>query len=99
MRGHPRLLVRSPRLRGVVRPPWTSPETSTALLRSLRLHCSPCVPPNDNPGQQPDRQRNRNRGVGDSQLFEITEAASSRRQFPVDGGVKSVVLEAEAAKR
>ena len=43
--------------------------------------------------------RNRNCGVGDSQLFEITEAASSRRQFPVDGGVKSVVLEAEAAKR
>ena len=36
---------------------------------------------------------------GDPQLFEIAEAASSRRQFPVDGRVKSVVLEAEAAKR
>src|SRR5258705_2288980 len=52
MRGHPRLLVPSPPRLGVVRPPWTSPETSTALLRSLRLHRSPCVPPKALPRYQ-----------------------------------------------
>ena len=57
------------------------------------------LPEHDRPGQQRDRQRDGNRGVGDPQLFEIAEAASSRRQFTVDGRVKSVVFEAEAAKR
>ena len=57
------------------------------------------LPEHDRPGQQRDRQHDRDRGVGDPQLFEITEAASARRQFPVDGGVKPVVLVAEAAKR
>src|SRR6266446_2275137 len=52
MHGHPRLLVPSPPRLGVVRPPWTSPETSAALLRSLRLHCSPCVPPKALPRYQ-----------------------------------------------
>jgi len=31
------ILVPSPARLGVVRPPWTSPETSITLLRSLRL--------------------------------------------------------------
>ena len=57
------------------------------------------LPKHDDPGQQRDRQRDGDRGVGDPQLFEIAQASSPRRQFPVDGGVKPVVLEAEAAKR
>ncbi len=57
------------------------------------------LPKHDGPGQQRDRQHDGHCGVGEPQLFEITQAASPRRQFPVDGGVKPVVLEAEAAKR
>ena len=38
-------------------------------------------------------------GMSDPQLFEIAQAAAARRQFPVDGRVKAVVLVSEPAKR
>ena len=49
--------------------------------------------------EQRDGQNDGDRGVGDPQLFEITQAAAARRQFAVDRGVEPVVLVAEAAKR
>ena len=60
--------------------------------------CLAALPKHDGPGEQRDRQHDGDRGVHDPQLLEITQAAASRRQFPVDGRVKPVVLETEAAK-
>ena len=37
------------------------------------------LPEHDRPGQQGNRQHNRDRGVDDPQLFEVTQAASPRR--------------------
>ena len=60
---------------------------------------APVLPEHDNPGQQRDRQDDGDRRMGEPQFFQIAQAASARRQFPVDGRVKPAVLEAEAAKR
>ena len=57
------------------------------------------LPKHDRPGQQRDGQHHRDRGMSEPQLFEIAQAASARRQFPVDGRVEPVVLEAQPAKR
>ena len=56
------------------------------------------LPKHNGPGQQTDRQRNSKGGMDEPQLFEITQGASARRQFTVDGRVKPVVLEAETAE-
>ena len=57
------------------------------------------LPQHDRPGQQRDGQDDGDRGMGEPQLFEVTQAAAPRRQFPVDRGVEPVVFVAEAAKR
>ena len=56
------------------------------------------LPEHDRPGQQRDGQHDGDRGMREPQLFEITQAASPRRQFAVDGRVEPVVLEARARK-
>ena len=56
------------------------------------------LPQDDRPGQQCDGQYHGDTGMDDAQLFEVAKAAPARRQFPVDGSVKPVVLEAEATE-
>ena len=72
--------------------PSVQTSTTSPVVASPRCHSD------DRPGQQPDGQYHGDAGMDDAQLFEIAKAAPARRQFPVDGSVKPVVLEAEAAE-
>ena len=60
---------------------------------------SATLPKHDGPGQQRDRQQDGDRGMRDPQFFEIAQAASPRRHFPIDGRVEPIMLETETAKR
>jgi len=93
---------------GKVAVPWEfGARTASAALWMRRLRggcrgrgrarCSAAdkpVAPFAEDGDNRDGQHDRDRGVGDPQLFEIAQAASARGEFPVDGGVEPVVLEA-----
>ena len=57
------------------------------------------LPQHDGPGQQRDRQHDRDAGVQQPQLFQIAQAASARRQFPPHRGVEAVMLIAQPAER
>ena len=57
------------------------------------------LPERDRPVQQRECQHERDRRMGQAQLFEIAQASPPRGQFAVDGRIKAVVLVVEAAKR
>ena len=56
------------------------------------------LPERDRPVQQRKRQHERDRGMGQAQLFEIAQAAAPRGHFAVDGGIKAVMLVVEPAE-
>ena len=56
------------------------------------------LPQPERPGEQRDGQHDRHRGMGQSQLFQIAQAAAARDQLAVDRRVEPVVLMAEAAE-
>ena len=57
------------------------------------------LPERDGPGQEADRQRDRDQGVQDAQLLEIEQAAPTRRQLAIDRQIEAAPLAPEAAKR
>ena len=56
------------------------------------------LPQHDRPGEQAERQHDRDHGMQDAQLLEIEQAAPARVHLAVDGRVEAAMLAAEAAE-